>query len=147
MEKNDIHPVSRIKQVTMFEGVLASPPSSVLDKVKGAYHKRTSDWASVIPLWKVHDMPMRSLSDCVNRRGIATHVITFLSPDAVDPIEKWLIRKGVSTPVMWYPSIVEFASDLVYDRSVAVVYTPHEDYSAILGLRGKVVSPDKPWSI
>lgn len=144
MEGNDIFAHSTLEQATIFEGVVASPPPIspryLLAKARG-------DWEVLIPMWKPNNLPMRSLSDCVNRLQIGTDVITFLSPDAVDPIYNWLVRKGVSTPVMWYPSATDYYNDLKYNMGLKVVYVANEEDASVLGMRARVVSSTMAWSI
>lgn len=144
MEGNDISATSTLEQATIFEGVIASPPPAsaryLLAKAKG-------DWEAMIAMWKPNDLPMRSLSDCVNRLQIGTDVITFLSPDAVEPIYSWLVRKGVSTPVIWYPSATEYYNDVRYNMGLKVVYVANEEDASIIGMRARVVSPATAWSV
>ena len=144
MEGNDIAPVATLSQATIFEGVIASPPST---SARYLLAKAKSDWSEMIPMWKPHDLPLKSLSDCVNRLQIGTDVITFLSPDAVEPIYSWLVRKGISTPVVWYPSVTDYYNDVRYNMGLKVVYVAKEEDAAILGMRARVVSPATAWSI
>lgn len=144
MERNDIASISTLEQATIFEGVIASPPPV---SPKYLLAKTRNDWDKIIPMWVPNDLPMRSLSDCVNRLGIGTDVVTFLSPDAVEPIYQWLVRKGVSTPVMWYPSATEYYNDVRYNMGLKVVYVADQEDAAIIGMRARVVSPATAWSV
>lgn len=147
MQGNDIFPFTSARQGTMFEGVLATPPATVKSRVKDALATRNGDWEKRLAQWTPGVMALKSLSDCVNRRGIATTVYTFLSPDAVDPIEKWLIRKGISVPVYYYTDVAELAFDLTFDRSIHVLYTSSVDDAQVLGIRSTVISPDTAWGL
>lgn len=144
MEGNDIFPVSTLSQATIFEGVIASPPPT---SAKYLLAKTRGDWESMIPMWRPNDLPLRSLSDCVNRLEIGTDVITFLSPESVEPIYNWLVRKGISTPVIWYPSATDYYNDVRYNMGLKVVYVANDEDAAILGMRARVVSPATAWSI
>lgn len=144
MEGNDIFPVSTLSQATIFEGVIASPPPV---SAKYLLAKTRGDWEAMIPMWRPNDLPLRSLSDCVNRLQIGTDVITFLSPEAVEPIYNWLVRKGISTPVIWYPSATDYYNDVRYNMGLKVVYVANDEDAAILGMRARVVSPATAWSI
>lgn len=145
MQGNDISPFLSAYQGTMFEGVLASPPSGIKGKVKEALAR--NNWEEIIQLWSPSTAALKSLSDSVNRLGIRTDVYTFLSPEAVDPIEKWLIKKGISSPVLFYPSVTELAYDLTFNRSVRVVYTANSEDALVLGLRATRVTPETAWNI
>lgn len=146
VEGNDLSVYDRIGQASMFEGVLASPPTGA-NKVKSKFYETRGDWESIIKLWTPNDMPIRSLNDCVNRLGLGTEVITFLHPEAVDPIYNWLSRKGVSTSVIYYEDINQYREDFQYNRGLKVFYTSSTEDAHILGMRATVVSPKSAWRI
>lgn len=145
MQGNNIAPFVDARQGTMFEGVLATPPVGLKNRFKEIIAR--NDWSEIIPLWSAGVSSVKSLADAVNRLGISTDVYTFLSPEAVDPIGKWLIRKGISVPVYYYENAAELAFDLTFNRSVRVVYTSSTDDASILGIRSTVVSPETVWSL
>jgi hypothetical protein len=145
MQGNDIASFSPTAQGVIFDGLLATPPSgnkSLLETIQ----KRRDRWDSVINLWEPNDLPLKALSDSVNRLGLGTDVYTFIHPDAVDAIDKWLVRKGISTPVYYYetPQLLEY--DLRFSRAVRIIYTSNEEYARILGIRATVVNPERAWT-
>lgn len=146
MEGNDIGSWSVSGQGVVFEGVLASPPHRRVPALKSLVAGRTPSWESRIAHWKANDIPLKSMIDCVNRLGIKTSVYTFLAEDAVDPIERWLARKGVIATCLFYASPKLLAEDLIYDRSVHTVYVPSVELARELGVRATVVGPDTRWS-
>lgn len=147
MERGDIGVFATPGQSCVFEGLLASPPDTVGRRVKERFRTRINDWDSALKLWKPHDLPIRSISDHINRLGISTLVVTFLSPDAAEPIYRWLLRKGIATSVTYYPSPAEYRSDLKYDMGVKTVYVPDSEMAAVLGIKATVVSPDLAWNL
>ena len=146
MEGNDISVHDRIGQASMFEGVLATPPAGS-KKLKAKFYEGRNDWDSVIRLWTPNDMPIRSLIDCVNRLGLGTEVITFLHPDAVEPIYNWLSRKGVSTSVLYYEDIEQYNEDFKYNRGLRVFYTTDVEDAQLIGMRATVVNPNTAWRL
>lgn len=144
MEGNDISFGSPITQATVFEGVIASPPAT---SPRYLLSKARSDWEATIRLWKPNDKPFRSMVDCVNRLRIGTDVITFLHQEAEEPIYQWLVRKGVSTTVLWYPSIYEYKEEVQYNMGLKVVYVADQEDAKILGMKAKVVGPTTTWSM
>lgn len=146
MEGNDISVHDRIGQASMFEGVLATPPAGS-KKLKAKFYEGRNDWDSVIRLWTPNDMPIRSLVDCVNRLGLGTEVITFLHPDAVEPIYNWLSRKGVSTSVLYYEDIEQYNEDFKYNRGLRVFYTTDVEDAQLIGMRATVVNPNTAWRL
>lgn len=147
MERGDISDFTSIGQSCVFEGLLASPPESVGRRIRERFRTQINDWDAALKLWKPHDLPIRSISDHINRLGISTLVVTFLSADAAEPIYRWLLRKGIATSVTYYPSPAAYRSDLKYDMGIKTVYVPDQEMAAELGIRATVISPDLPWSL
>lgn len=130
----------------MFEGVLASAPTGTA-KLKAKFYEGRGDWENVLKLWSPNDMPIRSLIDCVNRLGLGTEVITFIHPDATEPIYNWLSRKGVSTSVLYYENIEQYNEDFKYNRGIRVFYTASVDDAHLIGMRATVVNPNTAWRL
>lgn len=145
MEGNDLLPYIGVAQATMFEGVLASPPEGVLKNVR--YKRLTSrdEWDEAIRMWTPHEMPLKSLADCVNRRGLGTEVYTYLPLEATDAIGKWLVRKGISVPIYSFMDVSDLLGDFRMNRAVRVLYTGNYDDACLIGPRATVVSSNQAW--
>lgn len=145
MERNDLAPYSMKSQATMFEGVLASEPEGIA-KIKAAYYLRNEKWDQYLRMWEPNTLPIKSLSDAVNRLGIGTEVYTLLPPQVADAIDRWLIKKGISTNVVAYQDIKELAYDLSINRGITQIYVADQEHYKLIGLRATVVSPKTAWS-
>lgn len=147
MQGNDISAFIQARQATMFEGVLALPPVKTLTRLREKV--LTSDteesWEQRLRLWTPATMSLKSMADHVNRLGIMTEVYTFLSENAVDPISRWLVRKGLSVPVYYYSNVGELSYDLTFNRSIRRVFTASEDDAQVLGIRSTVTTSDRAW--
>ena len=115
MQGNDLASFSPISQATMFEGVLASEPEG-LSKIRARVALTAKNWEQYISFWKVNEIPVKHAIDLINRYNVGIVVYTLLPDYLVDSIEKWLIRKGISTTVTAYKSIEELAYDLRFFR-------------------------------
>jgi hypothetical protein len=146
MERGDIGAYMVLGQACVFEDLLAQRPTGA-DGLKEKFFIRRGDWEKALKLWKPNDLPLKSLIDSVERRGISTAVITFLPHESVDAIYRWLIRKGVSCTVDAYDSPEDYEADLRYDRGIKVVYVPSKEIAYTLGMRATVVSPTSAWSL
>lgn len=149
MQGNDISSFIESRQGTMFEGVLATPPVGKSFKVlkERMFTGDTEEsWEQRLKLWTPATMPLKSLADHVNRLGIMTEVYTFLSENAVDPINKWLVRKGISVPVYYYSTVAELAFDLSFNRSIRRVFTASAEDAQVLGIRSTVVTSERAWA-
>lgn len=147
MERGDIGAFATLSQACLFEGLLAQPPTSFKSKVLGRIRVGTNDWDSALKLWKPYDLPVKSLIDSVERLGVATMVFTFLGEDTVEPIYRWLLRKGVSTSVESYPSVADFVEDLRFNMSIRNVFVPTDEYYRQIGIRASVVNPNTSWRV
>lgn len=146
MERGDIGAYFVTGQACIFEDLIAERPTGAA-AIKEKFYAKRGEWDKAMKLWKPNDLPLKSLIDCVERRGIATAVITFLPQDALSAIYKWLLRKGVSCTVEAYETPSDYEMDLRYDRSVKVVYVPTKEIAYVLGMRATVVSPNSAWSL
>lgn len=147
MERGDISDYTITSQACVWEGVLANPPAGFSSKTRHKLYERSNNWVAAIPMWKPNDLAVKSLVDCVSRLRIATDVITFLPPEAIDPIYNWLLRKGITTPVFHYDSAEEYAQDLRYNRGIKTVYVGNDSDAMTIGLRAHVVQPNTAWRI
>ena len=141
MQGNDIANFNVIGQGVIFEGLLASPSE------RRVFQRYNKDWNKELRRWRAHDLPLKALIDTSDRLGIDTEIYTFLGEEAVEPIESWLVRKGISLPVYSYANIQELAYDLRFKRSVRTLYVPEQEQAAIVGIRAQVVDSEKAWVI
>ncbi len=145
MQGNDLSSFTARSKATMFEGVLANPPEG-LAKVKASYYLRNEKWDLYLRLWEPNTLPIKSLSDHVNRLGIGTEVYTLLPPQVADAIDRWLLKKGISTNVVAYQDIKELAYDLSINRGITQIYVADQEHYKLIGLRATVVSPKTAWA-
>lgn len=141
MQGNDIGSFNVIGQGVIFEGLLASPPE------RRFFQRSSADWDKELNKWKPHDLPLKALIDTSDRLGIDTEVYTFLGYEAVDAVDRWLGRKGISLPVYGYDNVEELAYDLRFKRSVRTIYVPEQEQGAIIGIRATVVDNKKAWTV
>lgn len=141
MQGNDIGSFADIGQGVIFEGLLASPPP------KRLFTRTDSSWDKELSKWKPHDLPLKALIDTSDRLGVNTEVYTFLDADAVDAVEHWLVKKGISLPVFFYNNIEELAYDLRFKRSVRIIYVPDQEQASVIGIRATVVDNKKAWTL
>lgn len=145
MQGNDLSSFTSRSQATMFEGVLANPPEG-LAKVKASFLLRNEKWDSYLRLWEPNTLPIKSLSDSINRLGIGTEVYTLLPPQVAEAIDKWLIKKGISTNVIAYQDIKELVYDLSINRGITQVYVADQEHYKLIGPRATVVSSKTAWA-
>lgn len=141
---NDLAPYAPIQQAVLFEGVLANYPTGV-KSIRSWFASKSKDMPTLISNMKPNELPLKSLIDSVNRRGIGTIVYTLMPTDAVTEIERWLVRKGVSLSVEAYPDIETLAEDLKYNRSVHVIYVASQEQQSIIGIRSTVLGSERSW--
>ncbi len=145
MERNDIQANAPIKQACLFEGVLAAPPATTLQKMRAGKAIRQHEWHRYLGMWTPYEMPLKSLADSVNRRGIGVEVYTCLYSGVEQAIDSWLARKGVSVPVFYFEDITEIRDDLKYHHPSMRIHVATEEQAQVLGLRARVASPHKEW--
>lgn len=145
MQGNDLAPFSPKSKAVIFEGVLASPPEG-LSKVKASLLFRNEKWDTYIRSWKPNTLPLKQLSDAVNRLGIGFEVYTFMPPPVAEAIDSWLTRKGVSVAVISYNDIHELRDDLNINRGITTIYVAETEHYKLIGPRATVVGAETMWS-
>ena len=141
MQGNDIAAWVEYECAVIFEGLLASPPEKLIQKQQEKLFRSRNRWEDALRLWTIHELPVKSLEDMINRQGIITEVYTLLPSEAVPAIDAWLNRKGISTNVLSWPDIEALAYDLSFHRDVRIVFTSNQDHYGLLFPKSKIVSP------
>jgi hypothetical protein len=144
MQGNNIGDTAIVGQGVIFEGVLASPPEKT-DAIKAAFYKQNNKWDKYVAKWKPVDLPLKAMIDSAIRLGVQTDVYTFIDSDAVDAVDLWLRKRGISVGVMYYESIHDLAYDLRFQHSIKTIYVETQEQASIIGIRSHTVDPKKAW--
>lgn len=144
MQGNDLMSYDVRGYGIVFEEVLASPPK---ERALQLFRKATNDWDKIISRWVPNELPLKAMIDTTDRLGIGCEVYTFLSEEAVNPIDQWLLRKGVSVPVYYYenPSYLEY--DLRFKHSIRTILVGNKDTAEVIGIRARTVATDRGWML
>lgn len=148
MEGNDIGITVQKHLACMFEGLLCSiAPDQEIPKKSRIFGREPSlpdkDMDKIVRSWVPNEMPIKSVIHLTKQLGIGVEVYTYYPEDFVEPIERWLGRKGISVNVHSYDDVMHLKEDFMYNRDVQVLFTPSERDAQILGIRATVVLPDK----
>jgi len=148
MERGDIGDFFISAQACVFEGLLASPPTTKkFDRLKSEFYIRQGKWDAALALWVPHELPIKSLVHHLRVLGIVTEVVTFLDAEAQEAVYRWLLRKGISVNVTYYPSVAEYVADLKYMPGIRAVYVPDSDMAFNIGIRAVTSSPTTSWGL
>lgn len=147
MENNDIGVTLHQHFACMFEGLIVTiqdPEEAPRKKwfQRDSHITDDKDIAAIVRRWRPNDLPLKSLYHLVNQLRIGMEVYTYYHEDFVDPIERWLARKGINVNVYSYDDVYHLGEDFKYNRDVRVLYTASEHDAQILGIRTTVVSPE-----
>lgn len=149
MQGNDIGITVQKHVACMFEGLLCTVDEEVEPPKKRKLWGREApivkdkDMAKIVKSWHPNEMPLKSVIHLTKQLGIGVEVYTFYPEDFVEPIERWLGRKGISVTVHAYDDIMHLQEDFKYNRDVQVLFTHSERDAQILGIRSTVVPTDK----
>lgn len=153
MEKNDISPTIHKHVAVMFEGLIIQDPDEPQRLKKHWWQKEEEPLAddqyiaAEVRAWRANEMPLKSVIHMVNQLGMGVEVYTYKDFEFVDPIERWLARKGVSVSVYHYANVVDLRDDFKYNRDVHTFFTAYEEDAAFLGIRATVVRPDGTFGV
>ena len=150
MEGNDIGITVQKHLACMFEGLLCTVlPQDEVPKKRRFFGKTKElelpdkEMERIVRSWKPNEMPIKSVIHLTQQLGIGVEVYTYYPPDFVEPIERWLGRKGVHVNVVAYDDVMHLQEDFKYNRDVQVLFTPYENDAQMLGIRSTVVSPNQ----
>lgn len=133
----------------MFEGLLCTVASEEeIPKKRKLWGRdapivKDKDMSKIIRSWQPNEMPLKSVIHLTKQLGIGVEVYTYYPEDFVEPIERWLGRKGISVIVHSYDDVMHLYEDFKYNRDVHILFTASEEDARILGIRSTVVPPDK----
>jgi hypothetical protein len=149
MEKGDIG-ISIQKHVAcMFEGLLCTVVEEAEIPRKRRFFGRDQpivkdkDMDKIIRSWRPNELPLKSVIHLTKQLGVGVEVYTYYPEDFVEPIERWLGRKGISVTVTPYDDVMHLMEDFKYNRDVVVLFTPDERDAQMLGMRATVATPDQ----
>jgi hypothetical protein len=147
MQGNDLASYAPRVQATMFEGVLASEPTGKLEKIKASYLLKSEKWDAYLKMWQTNTLPVKHLSDSIHRLGVGTEVYTLLPPGFAEAVDRWLLKKGISTNVVSFDNINDLAFELQFNRGITKIYTADQEQAKVIGMRATVVSTNTAWSL
>jgi hypothetical protein len=147
MQGNDLASYAPRVQATMFEGVLASEPTGKLEKIKASYLLKSEKWDAYLKMWQTNTLPVKHLSDSIHRLGVGTEVYTLLPPGFAEAVDRWLLKKGLSTNVVSFDNINDLAFELQFNRGITKIYTADQEQAKVIGMRATVVSTNTAWSL
>ena len=143
MQGNDIVQDSYLGQGVIFEGVLITLSDTLISK----FHKQRGNWEKYLSECIPHELPLKAMIDSSVRLGVSTEVYTFMDSEAVEAIDKWLLKKGISVAISAYNTVEELAYDLKFQRSIRTVYVETQEQALAIGLRAHVVDQKKAWIV
>lgn len=151
MEKGDIGVSIHSRIACWFEGLVVTVEQEPV-KQQGLLSRifkkdddvEADDWVKrTMSLWRINEMPLRSLIHLRNQLGIAVDVYTYYDDFMVEHIESYLARKGADCQVYSYNRLEDLVDDMRYNREVHTLFTPYEEDAKAVGWhRATVVNPE-----
>jgi len=146
MERGDIAAYAPPGIAVIFEGVLASPPDT-LGKVIANIRLRAKDYDSYLTYWKAHEIPIKHVIDSINRKQIGVVVYTLLPVDIAEAVDRWLIRRNISTTVVPYVDIEDLAETSKFFPEIKTIYVADQEHARRIGMKATVVTPETSWNL
>ena len=117
------------------------------EKIKANYLLKGEKWDAYLKMWQTNVLPVKHLSDSIHRLGVGTEVYTLLPPGFAEAVDRWLLKKGISTNVVSFENIGDLAFELQFKRGIAKIYTADQEQAKVIGMRATVVSTNTAWSL
>lgn len=146
MERNDIFAYSPPGVAVLFEGVLASPPDT-MGKVIANIRLRAKDYDAYLSYWKANEIPLKHVIDTINRKQIGVVVYTLFPVDIAEAIDRWLIKRNISTTVVPYIDIDDLAETSKFFPEIKTIYVAEQEHARRIGMKATVVTPKTSWNL
>lgn len=146
VERGDISAYAPPGLAVLFEGVLASPPDT-LGKVIANIRLRANDYDAYLTYWKAHEIPLKHVIDTINRKQIGVVVYTLLPVEVAEAIDRWLIKRNISTTVVPYADIDDLTETSKFFPEIKTIYVADQEYARRIGMKATVVTPETSWNL
>jgi hypothetical protein len=114
--------------VLVFEHLVGVVPNS-LEQVKFSGFVRTRRWKRAVNVLVVNDL---------------LEVVTFLHPDAVEPIADWIDREDLPVHRVWNTDPNKLARKIATMPDLAAIFDPDPAHQLTFGRKGRIINPAQP---
>jgi hypothetical protein len=129
--------------VLVFEHLVGVVPNS-LEQVKFSGFVRTRRWKRAVNVLVVNDLLAKQMWHVTWHLHHQLEVVTFLHPDAVEPIADWVDREDLPVHRVWNTEPNKLARKIATMPDLAAIFDPDPAHQLTYGRKGRIINPAQP---
>lgn len=127
--------------LVVFEGLIALPPDR---QPLLRFARRTGKMKRMVESLQVNEKMARVINDTVWRHKYAVDVVTFLDPDFLPHVEKWLEHHALPVSNVIAADRTVLSREMVYRLDLVGIFSPEPRDALLFGSRCYTVNPEAP---
>lgn len=143
MQGGDISNQVVPRLVIVFENLLGILPNKTAE-AKAASFLKFKRWNRAVNVFEINEALARRIWDVTWRFDFSVDVITYVSEEFAEAVEKRLEREDIPVRSVWYTEPQVLARKLAYMPQVACVYDPNPHHQFTYGSKGRILDPARP---
>lgn len=143
MQGGDISNQVAPRLVIVFENLLGLLPSKTAE-AKAASFIKFKRWNRAVNVFEINEALARRIWDVTWRLNFSVDVLTYVSPEFAEAVEKRMEREDLPVGHVWFEEPNVLARKLAYMPHVACVYDPDPRHQFTYGSKGRIISPANP---
>lgn len=143
MQGGDISNQVVPRLVIVFENLLGLLPTKTAE-AKAASYLRFKRWNRAVNVYEINEGLARRIWDVTWRLDFSVDVITYVSEEFAEAVEKRLEREDLPIRSVWFTEPHLLARKLAYMPQVACIYDPDPHHVFTFGSKGRIISPADP---
>lgn len=143
MRGNDLSNEVVPRFVLVFEHLIGLVPNN-LARVGYESYIRTRRWKRAVNTLVVNEPLARHMWHVTWHLHHTLDVVTYLDPNAVEPVTEWLNRADLPVHRAWYSDPYKLGRKIATMPDVAAIFDPDPGHQLVFGKRGRLISPGDP---
>ena len=127
----------------VFENLVGVLPNS-LSRVGYESFVRTKRWKRAVNLLVVNEILARQMWHVTWHLHHQLEVVTYLHPDAVEPIQNWIDIQYLPVHRVWYAEPNKLARQIAVMPDLAAIFDPDPQHHLRFGRKGRIINPAQP---
>ena len=143
MEHGDISNEVVPRLALVFENLIGILPTKP-EQARFALYRRLRQPKRATKVFQANQPVCSRIWDVTWRLKFAVESVTFLGPEYVDPIIKWLEAENLPIGHVWSTTPSLLSREIAYMPYLAAIFDPDPEHQFTYGSRGRHINPSSP---
>ena len=127
----------------VFENLVGVLPNASQVARFNAYRQIRS-WKRAVGVFRVNEPLARQMWHVTWHLHHQLEVVTYLHPDAVEPVEVWIDEHDLPVHRVWYDDPNKLARRIATMPDLAAIFDPDPQHQLRFGRKGRIINPAQP---